>query len=132
MMINYATYAAKLRPHETNASFCQGAVVDGVSSVRAEHAIVQVSLHVRGEHDGARGGKGLLDDGGIDVFAHENFLEVHGYLILLGYNSWYNLQSSGCYRNPAPSGPRAMTVSKLEQGPLYDQSLLPFAVSTQG
>ena len=31
-------------------------------------------LHVRGEDDGARRSEGLLDDGGINVFAHEDLL----------------------------------------------------------
>ena len=39
-----------------------------------EHAIVEMPLHVRGENDGARRSEGLLDDGGINVFAHEDLL----------------------------------------------------------
>lgn len=49
-------------------------IVDGMPCICPEHAIVEMPLHVRGENDGARRSEGLLDDGGINVFAHEDLL----------------------------------------------------------
>lgn len=58
------------------------AVVDGPASIRLEHAVVEVALHVRWKDDRPCSLKCLADDLRVDVLAHKHFLRIVVQLIL--------------------------------------------------